>query len=187
MSLEQFKDMDLTTMSKEQLFLYQKTLEDELNKVYHQNNSLKATTLTREYLVEKVTTLDSDNLTIEEPSDFDLEKLIDDGYFYVKFNRYLNHTSTHSIKGYLKIVGVKDPYGVITNITTDKLLIEMTKQLVMYNPKRLVIQSRSSKDYNILDQPTLVLETTLGADFIKPNDLKDIIDTVANDTTITYK
>lgn len=186
MSLEQFKDVDLTTMSKEQLFLYQKTLENELNKVYHQNNSLKATNLTREYLIEKVTTLNSDNFTIEEPSDFYFEKLIEDGYFYVKFYRYLNHTSTQSIKGYLKIVGVKDPYGVITDITTDKLLIEMTKQLVMYNPKRLVTQSRSSRNYNTLDQPTLVLETTLGG-FMKPDELKDIIDTIVNDTTITYK
>ena len=56
----------------------------------------------------------------------------------------------------------------------------------MYNPKRLVTQSRSSRNYNTLDQPTLVLETTLGG-FMKPDELKDIIDTVVNDTTITYK
>lgn len=186
MSLEQFKDVDLTTMSKEQLVLYQKTLETELRKVNEQRHLLKTITITYEDIVRKIDNLWSENFTVDRLFKPHFEKFIEDGYFYVKFYRYPNHKSNQPVEGYLKIVGVKDSHGIITDITTDTLLIEMPNQLVIHNPKRLVTQSKLSKDYGTFDKPTLILETTLGS-FMKPDELKDIIDTVVNDTTITYQ
>lgn len=186
MSLEQFKDVDLTEMTKEQLFLYQKTLETELSKVNDQYHLLKTITITYEDIVKKIKNLSSENFTVDKPFELHFKKLIEDGYFYVKFYRYPSYKSIKPVEGYLKIVGTKDQNGVITDIITDTLLIEMPKQLVIHNTKRLVTQSKLSKDYTTFDQPTLVLETTLGG-FIKPDELKDIIDTVVNDTTITYQ
>lgn len=186
MSLEQFKDVDLTTMSKEQLVLYQQTLETELRKVNEQHHVLKTIAITYEDIVRKIDNLWSDNFTIDNPFELHFKKLIEDGYFYIKFYRYPNYKSNQPVEGYLKIVGTKDQNGVITDIITDTLIIEMPKQLVIHNPKRLVSQSNLHKNHDILDQPTLVLETTLGG-FMKPDELKDIIDTIVNDTTITYQ
>jgi len=186
MSLEQFKDVDITTMSKEQLVLYQKTLETELRKVNEQHHLLKTITITYEDIVRKIDNLWSDNFTIDNPFELHFKKLIEDGYFYVKFYRYPNHEAVQPITGYLKIVGTKDQNGVITDIITDTLLIEMPNQLVIHNPKRLVTQSKLSKDYGTFAKPTFILETTLGS-FMKPDELKDIIDTVVNDTTIAYQ
>lgn len=187
MSLEQFKDVDVTKMSKEQLFLYQKTLETELRKINEQYNNLSVSHVTYEDLIDKIHNLHSDNFSFTEPIKRHIENLIDDGYCTIRFHYYTNYKTAQPITGHLKIVAIKDQNGVITDIITGTLLIEMPKQLVIHNPKRLVTQSKLYKNHYAIDKLTLMLETTLGIGFITSEALKDIVETIVNDTTITYQ
>lgn len=187
MSLEQFKDVDLTTMSMEQLALYQKTLETELRKVNDQYHNLSVNHVTYEDLINKIHSLHSDNFSFTEPIKRHIENLIDNGYVTIRFHYYTDHKTAQPITGYLNIVGLKDQNGVITDMITGTLLIEMPKQLVIHNPKRLVTQSKLYKNHYAIDKLTLMLETTLGIGFITSEALKDIVETMVNDTTITYQ
>ena len=187
MSLEQFKDADVTTMSKEQLALYQKTLETELRKINEQYHNLSVSHVTYEDLIDKIHNLHSDNFSFTEPTKRHIDQLLNDGYCTIRFHYYTDYKTTQPITGYLKILGLKDQNGVITDIITGTLLIEMPKQLVIHNPKRLVTQSKLYKNHYAIDKLTLMLETTLGVSFITSEALKDIVETIVNDTTITYQ